>query len=230
MADSCGMNFCIYISLYTSSQLFYWKIHHSLKSIRNYIRHLSATFSISSLVSILMTSFSSHFTVLCAVTQFVFFFIKSVGLRVYFCNRPSQRKWLWLSCTMWEDQVWLAALLSLFPVASFLGHPLQTLQWKWQQGCHRHPARANQVRGYPFKSFVTREMRPKIISCINTGSKISTLTTASSCCFFLFVFRSSFRFSKKEETVLKLPCVLSKFQVIYVHSNTMLTDNFIGEC
>ena len=81
-----------------------------------------------------------------------------------------------------------------------------------------------------FKSFVTREMRPKIISCINTGSKISTLTTASSCCFFLCVFRSSFRFSKKEETVRKLPCVLSKFQVIYVHSNTMLTDNFIGEC
>lgn len=54
MADSCGMKFCIYfVILYTSSQLFYWKITYG----RNYIRHLSGTFSISSLAKILMTSF-----------------------------------------------------------------------------------------------------------------------------------------------------------------------------
>ena len=76
MADSCGMNFCIYISLYTSSQLFYWKIHHSLKSIRNYIWHLSATFSISSLIRILMTSFSSFSRSFVQLLSLFFFFHK----------------------------------------------------------------------------------------------------------------------------------------------------------
>ena len=48
---------------------------------------------------------------------------------------------------MWEDQVWLAAILSIFPFTSFLARSLQIIQCKWQRrDRNRCLARDDQVR------------------------------------------------------------------------------------